>query len=164
MGVLSWLITDGSADGVDLAGLPAALALRYSDDEPGAPWSWILYLDTRAAAEQRAALEAIFTGELGGDAAKHFPWTWKASERIAVRSVGIEVEHTRRRQWLRIRDHVNVRIQDRYPGDETVSCVIPGHDRAGEELIAERLTVSDAALEFTYSGVCGYASTFDYAG
>jgi hypothetical protein len=164
MGVLSWVIADGSAGGVDLGGQPVALAIRYSDDEPGSPWTWILYLDTGATVEQRTALEAIFTGELGGDATKHFPWAWKASDRIAVRAVGIEVEHTRRRQRLRIRDHVNVRIQDRYPGAETVSCVIPGHDRTGEELIAEQLTVDDDALTFSYAGVCGYASTFDYAG
>jgi len=106
MGVLSWLIADGAAGDVDLAGLPVALAIRYSDDEPGSPWSWILYLDAHATGEQRAALEAIFSGELGGDAATHFPWAWKASERIAVRSVAIDVEHTRRRQRLLIRDHV----------------------------------------------------------
>ncbi|HKH23129.1 MAG TPA: hypothetical protein VKA88_05870, partial [Solirubrobacterales bacterium] len=61
---------------------------------------------------------------------------WKASERVAVRAVAIEVEHTRRRQLLRIRDHVSVRIRDRYDGPETVTCVIPGHDREGEELVA----------------------------
>ena len=163
-GVLSWLIEDGAADGTDLSGLPVALAVRYSDDEPGSPWSWILYLDTRASAEQRDALAAIFSGELGGDATKHFPWAWKASERIAVRSVAIDVEHTRRRQRLLIRDHVSVRIRDRYPGAETVTCIIPGHDREGEELITDQLTVSDEALEFSYNGVCGYATSFHYTG
>ena len=164
MGVLSWLIADGAAGDVDLAGLPVALAIRYSDDEPGSPWSWILYLDAHATGEQRAALEAIFSGELGGDAATHFPWAWKASERIAVRSVAIDVEHTRRRQRLLIRDHVSVRIRDRYPGAETVTCIIPGHDREGEELITDQLTVSDEALEFSYNGVCGYATSFHYTG
>ena len=164
MGVLSWLIADGAAGEVDLAGLPVALAIRYSDDEPGSPWSWILYLDAHATGEQRAALEAIFSGELGGDAATHFPWAWKASERIAVRSVAIDVEHTRRRQRLLIRDHVSVRIRDRYPGAETVTCIIPGHDREGEELITDQLTVSDEALAFSYSGVCGYATSFHYTG
>jgi len=164
MGVLSWLIADGAAGDVDLAGLPVALAIRYSDDEPGSPWSWILYLDAHATGEQRAALEAIFSGELGGDAATHFPWAWKASERIAVRSVAIDVEHTRRRQRLLIRDHVSVRIRDRYPGAETVTCIIPGHDREGEELITDQLTVSDEALAFSYSGVCGYATSFHYTG
>ena len=164
MGVLSWLIADGAAGDVDLAGLPVALAIRYSDDEPGSPWSWILYLDAHATGEQRAALEAIFSGELGGDALTHFPWAWKASQRVAVRSVAIDVEHTRRRQRLRIRDKVSVQIRDRHPGAETVTCIIPGHDREGEELITDRLTVSDETLAFSYSGVCGYATTFDYTG
>ena len=164
MGVLSWLIEEGDADGTDLSRLPVALASRYDDDEPGSPWTWILYLDERASSEQRAALESIFTGRLGGDAGRHFPWAWKASELVAVRPVAIEVDHTRRRQWLRIRDRVSVRIRDRHDGGESVTCVIPGHERTGEELVADALVVEDGPLAFTYRGVCGYGSTFDYAG
>jgi hypothetical protein len=164
MGVLSWLIEEGAADGTDLSGLPVALALRYSDDEPGSPWTWVLYLDARASSEQRATLEGIFTGRLGGDAKRHFPWVWKASELVAVRPVEIEVDHTRHRQRLRIRDRVSVRIRDRYQGGETVTCVIPGHERAGDELVADELVVEDGPLAFSYRGGCGYGSTFDYAG
>jgi hypothetical protein len=164
LGLLSWLIEDGAADGTDLSGLPVALASRYRDDEPGSPWTWILYLADSASAEQRAALERIFTGALGGDAQRHFPWAWKPSELVAVRPVQIEVDHTRRRQRLRIRDHVSLRIRDRHAGPETVTCVIPGHDRSGEELIADELVVEDGPLAFSYRGVCGYATTFDYAG
>jgi hypothetical protein len=140
------------------------MATRYSDDEPGSPWTWALYLDARASREQRAALEAIFTGRLGGDAERHFPWAWKDSELVAVRAVEIDVDHTRRRQRLRIRDHVSVRIRERYAGGETVTCVIPGHERTGEELIADQLFVEDGSLAFNYRGVCGYGATFDYAG
>jgi hypothetical protein len=164
MGVLSWLIEDGAQDDVDLSGLPVALAVRYSDDEPGSPWTWILYLDARATDAQRAALEGIFSGRSGGDAERHFPWAWKASELVGVRPVEIDVDHTRRRQRLRIRDRISVRIRDRYEGPKTVSCVIPGHERGGEELVADELTVDDERLQFTFRGVCGYASTFDYAG
>jgi hypothetical protein len=164
MGILSWLIEAGAADGTDLSGLPVALACRYSDDEPGSPWTWILYLDAHASSEQQAALEGIFTGRLGGDAERHFPWAWKASELVAVRPVEIEVDHTRRRQRLRIRDRVSVRIRDRYAGDETVTCVISGHERAGEELVADELVVEDELLAFSYRGVCGYGSTFAYSG
>jgi hypothetical protein len=163
-GVLSWLIEEDEVDGVDLGGLPVALASRYSDDEPGSPWTWILYLDAGASDEQRAALEGIFTGRLGGDAERHFPWAWKASELVAVRPVDIDVDHTRRRQRLRIRDHVSVRIRGPHDGGETVTCVIPGHDRDGEELVADELVVEDGPLAFSYSGVCGYGSTFDYTG
>ena len=163
-GVLSWIIEDGAAGEVDLSGLPVAMAIRYSDDEPGSPWTWILYLDARATDEQRAALEQIFSGQLGGDAETHFPWAWKESELVTVRPVAFEVEHTRRRQQLRIRDRVTVRIRDRYQGDETVTCVIPGHDRSGEELVADELVVEDGPLAFSYRGVCGYGTTFDYSG
>jgi hypothetical protein len=164
MGVLSWLIEEGNADGVALSGLPIAIASRYDDDEAGSSWTWILYLDARSSGEQRDALEGIFTGRLGGDAERHFPWAWKESELVGVRPVEIDVDHTRRRQRLRIRDHVSVRIRDRYDGGETVTCVIPGHERAGEELIADELIVEDGALGFEYRGVCGYGSSFDYAG
>jgi hypothetical protein len=164
LGLLSWLIEEGNADGVDLGGQPVALATRYSDDEEGSPWTWILYLDQGTSRDQRDALEAIYAGRLGGDAKMHFPWAWKASELAAVRPVEIEVEHTRRRQWLRIRDHVSVRIRDRYDGPETVTCVIPGHEREGEELVADELVVEDGPLAFSYRGVCGYASDFDYKG
>jgi hypothetical protein len=164
MGVLSWLIEEGAVDSIDLSGLPVALASCYSDDEAGSPWTWILYLDARASSEQLAALEAIFAGRLGGDAERHFPWAWKESALVAVRPVEIDVDHTRRRQWLRIRDRVSVRIRERYDGGETVTCVIPGHERAGEELVADELLVEDGSLAFNYRGVCGYGSTFDYAG
>jgi hypothetical protein len=163
-GVLSWLIEQGNAGGTDLAGLTVALAIRYDDDEPGSPWTWILYLDERADEEQRAALEAIFAGRLGGDAQTHFPWAWKPSNLVDVRPVAIELDHTPRRQWLRIRDHVTLRIRERYAGRETVTCVIPGHDRDGEELVAEELRVEDGPLAFDYDGTCGYGSTFAYSG
>jgi hypothetical protein len=164
MGVLSWMIDEGNVDGTDVSGSPVALVCRYSDDEPGSPWTWILYLDASASDEQRTALEGVFAGRLGGDAQLHFPWAWKASELVAVRPVAIDVDHTRRRQRLRIRDHVSVRIRDRYDGDETVTCVIPGHEQSGEELVADELVVEDAALAFSYRGVCGYGSSFDYSG
>jgi hypothetical protein len=163
-GVLSWLIDEGHAAETDLAGLTVALAIRYDDDEPGSPWSWILYLDEGASEKQLTALEDIFTGRLGGDAQTHFPWAWKASELLAVRPVAIELDHTRRRQWLRIRDRVSVQIRDHYRGQATVTCVIPGHDRSGEELVADELLVNDGPLTFFYTGTCGYASDFDYSG
>ena len=165
LGVLSWLIEDGAAAGTDLSGLAVALAFRYSDDEPGSPWTWVLYLDARADEEQRAALEAIFTGRLGRDVGgANFEWASDGSEVVAVRPVEIEVDHTRRRERLRVRDRVRVRIRDRYDTGATVTCGIPGHHRPGEELVADELVVEDGPLAFDYRGACGYAATFDYAG
>jgi len=164
VGVLSWVIDRGHAEDVSLDGLAVALATRYHDDEPGSPWSFVVYLDERADDAQREALEAIYTGGLGGDALTHFPWAWKDAVRVAVRPVEIEVSHEPRRQRLRIRDHVSLRIRDRYQGPETVTCVIPGHDRTGEELVADELRVTDGPLRFEYEGNCGYSASFDYTG
>jgi hypothetical protein len=164
LGVLSWVIEDGRADGVLLDGLKVALATRYHDDEPGSPWSCVMYVDIRADAAQREALEGIYTGRLGGDAVSHFPWAWKEAERVIVRPVEIEVSHEPRRQWLRIRDHVTVQIREAWAGPQTVTCVIPGHEKNGEELIADDLRVDDGPLRFEFHGNCGYAARFDYAG
>ncbi len=164
MGVLSWLVEDGVIESIDVSGLAVALATHYSDDEPGSPWTWIMYVDEVASDEQRAQLEAVYTGRLGGDAERHFPWAWKPSQLLTVRPAEISLDHSSRRQWLRVRDLVTVRIRDRYPSTSTVTCVIPGHGRTGEELVAEELRVADEGLAFEFHEVCGYGSSFDYAG
>jgi hypothetical protein len=164
LGVLSWIIDSGRGGDVTLDGLSVALAIRYHDDEPGSPWTFVMYIDANADDAQRDALVGIYTGRLGGDALAHFPWAWKESVRVAVRPVEIEVSHEPRRQWLRIGDHVTVRIREAYAGAETVTCVIPGHEQNGEELIAGELHVDDGPLQFRFHGSCGYSARFDYAG
>jgi hypothetical protein len=161
-GVLSWQIVDGEADGLDLSDLRVVMATRYSDDEEHSPWSWMLYLDERGTSDQHAALEEIWTGRAAGEQVEHFPWAWKPSRLLAARPAQIELDHTPRRQLFRIRDVLTVRISGPYEGDETITCVIPGHERTGEEIVAGELRVDDGPLRFDYAGVCGYASTFDY--
>src|SRR5205823_11746816 len=73
-GALSWWIESGRCGEVDLSDLAVVLASRYSDDEPGSPWSYFLYLDERADAAQHEALSEIFTGARGGTALEQFPW------------------------------------------------------------------------------------------
>jgi hypothetical protein len=162
LGALSWQIVDGHADGTDLSGLAVALASRYSDDEEGSPWTWTLYLDERGTPQQQTELEEIWTGRVAGEQLEHFPWAWKPSHLLGVKPAQIEVDHTPRRGWFRVKDAVSVRISGPYPGDETVTCVIPGHERSGEEVIAEELRVDDEGLAFEYNGVCGYAADFEY--
>jgi hypothetical protein len=164
LGALSWIVEEGDLDGTDLSGLNVALASRYSDDEAGSPWSIVLYLDERGAQEQLAALEQIFLGQVPGTQIDHFPWAWKRSIVLAVRPARIELDHTPRRQWFRVRDALSVRIRGRVDDLATVTCVIPGHEQAGEELVAEHMQVEDESLRFEYQGNCGYAARFDYSG
>jgi len=163
-GALSWHIERGEAAETDLSGLSIVLVARYSDDEDGSPWTFVLYLDEQGSAEQRAALEAIFLGRTAGTQVDHFPWAWKASNLLAVEPARIELDHTPRHRWFRVRDTVSVRIAGVVEDQATVTCVIPGHEQRGEEVVAEELRVAAAPpLSFELSGVCGYASVFEYA-
>jgi hypothetical protein len=163
LGALSWIIESGEADGADLAGLHVAMACRYHDDEPGSPWSWVLYVDERGDEDQRSALERIWTGQLGGTAMKQFPWAWKDSNLIGVRPVGIEIDHTPGRGWFRAGGEVSVRIRGPIQTGETVTCIIPGHERSGEEVHSDLIRVAAGELAYEFTDRCGYETTFDYS-
>ena len=161
-GALCWRIVDGEADGLDLSDLSVVMAIRYSDDEEGSPWSWILYLDERGSAEQHQALEQIWAGRVAGRAARALPVGLEGKQPPRRPPGADRARPHPRRQWFKVRDLVTVRVSGPYEGDETITCVIPGHDRSGEEIVADELNVDDAQLRFEYAGVCGYAATFDY--
>ena len=163
LGSLSWQIEEGDAGGIELAGMRTVLANRYDDDEEGSPWSFFLYVDDRADERQREALEGIFLGRLGGTPEVQFPWVWKPSALLGVRQVAIEIDHTPGRGWFRAGGQVSVRVREPVQRQEPVTCVIPGHDRSGREVVADLLSVEDGPLEFELTGKCGYEATFDYS-
>ena len=163
-GALSWHIGEGSADDLDLSGLGVVLVCRYDDDEPGSPWDHWLFLDEHADADQRSALETIFLGRAGGSALDHFPWAWKESRLLGVSAAAIEIDHTPQKGWFRVRDHVSVKVAAAFSDQQAVTCVIPGHDRSGLELVVEELQVDADSLSFRFAGVCAYESNFAYAG
>lgn len=163
LGALSWKIGAGHADGVELADLGVVLASRYSDDEPGSPWSYFLYVDERGDDAQREALAEIFSGRRGGTALKQFPWAFKPSNLLGVRAAAIEIDHAPGGGWFRAGGEVSVRVREPVADQATVTCVIPGHHRPGRELLADVLEVEDGPLEFELSGVCAYESTFEYS-
>jgi hypothetical protein len=139
------------------------LAIWYSDDEPRSPWSWVLYVDERADEPRRTALEDVFAGRLGGTPLSQFPWAFKPSHLLAVVPCRIEIDHTPGRGWFRAGSSVTVRIARPYDTQSPVTCIIPGHHRTGREVVAEALDVHDDHFDFSYSGRCGYETTFEYA-
>jgi hypothetical protein len=163
LGALSWVVEEGRAGDVDLSGLGAVMAQRYSDDEPNSPWDFFLYVDERGDEGQREALAEILTGQLGGTPERQFPWVWKESNMLGWRPVPIEIDHTPGRGWFRANGHVTVRIRGPVPDQETVTCVIPGHDRSGTELFTDLLFVDEGPLSFELSGKCAYESMFEYS-
>ena len=163
LGALSWMVRQGQAGELDLAGLGAVLVSRYSDDEPGSPWTFFLFVDERGDDAQRGALAAILLGKLGGTPEKQFPWVWKESDLLGWRATPIAIDHAAGRGSFRAGEQVTVRVGDPVAEQETVTCVIPGHHRSGEELYAESVHVDEGALSFEFSGKCAYQSTFEYS-
>jgi hypothetical protein len=162
-GALSWAIERGHLGDVDLSGLGAVMVDRYSDDEPGSPWTFFLYVDERGDERQCEAVARILTGEEGGTPAKQFPWVFKPSDMLGWRPAPVEIDHTPRRGWFRVGDHATVRIGGVVPDQEPVTCVIPGHHRDGVEVYADLLRVEEGPLSYELTGVCGYESTFAYS-
>ena len=162
-GALSWQIVDGTVDGLDVSDMLVVLAVWYSDDEAGSPWRWVLHVDERADEARRTALEDVFAGRLGGTPLSQFPWAFKPSNLLAVVPSRIEIDHTPGRGWFRAGSSVSVKIAAPYETQSPVTCIIPGHDRTGREVVAEALEVHDEYLDFSYSGRCGYEATFEYS-
>jgi hypothetical protein len=163
-GALSWGIERGHAGPVDVSGLAVGLVFRYSDDDPGSPWTFVLYLDSRADTKQRDALEDIFLGRRAGVAMEQFPWARKASTLVAVRQARIEYDHSERRGWFQLHRFARVRIAGSVEDSAAVTCVIPGYHQPGAEVIVDELVAHDGPLDFEFSGRCGYSSRFDYSG
>jgi hypothetical protein len=163
-GVLSWLVREGEADGVPLDGLAAALALTYEDDEPGSPWTFVIYVDERGTEQQRETLVEILTGRRGGDLILNLPWIRKPSDLVAVRPAAIDIRHGPDGHELRVGSAVEISASRPVETDDRVSCVIPGHHIAGAEYYADRLAVDDDPFEWELTGNCAYVSTFGYSG
>ena len=142
-GVLSWLVEEGHAGEVDLTGLAAAFVVRYDDDEPRSPWSFIVHVDERGSLEQRQALAAILTGELGGEAVLRLPWVSKPSELIDVARARSRSRTAPRGTSSGSASAVTLSASRPFETDQVVACGIPGYDFPGTELLADELVVDE---------------------
>ncbi len=157
---LSWALSDGHLDDIELAGLTVVLAGRYDDDEPGSPWRVVLYIDERADPSQHAALADIFLGRAGGTTFRNFALA--IGEVYAVRSARIELDHIRQPRRIRAGDFLTAVEASPVESDQPISCGIPGHDRPGQELVADHFRVDDPPLRWDVRGRCGFATDFHY--
>ena len=157
---LSWYITKGQADNIDLSDLAVVLAGSYDDDEPGSPWRVIIYVDEQGDEVQQKALTDIFLGRAGGDTFKNFANT--IGEVYAIRTAKIELEHSPNQEWMEVKGFVAAATAHPNATDLPVSCGIPGHDRPGQEIVADYFRVDDENLRWELNGRCGFATDFVY--
>ena len=153
-GVLTWRIDRGETAGVDLAGSGAAMTYSYEDDTSGSPWTLVLYVDGPDE------LAHILLGRLGGAHVRTLPWVRKPTASVEIRRAAIEFTDG----TVRVGDAVRLRATTPVTSASTVSCVVPGHDRPGTELINDEVVVDDQPFAFELHGTCGFTREFDYSG
>jgi hypothetical protein len=153
-GALSWRIDEGSVDDLDLSGTGAVMTYSYEDDEPGSPWTLVLHVDGPEA------LAEILLGRRGGDHVRALPWVRKPTASVDVRSARIEFGDGD----IRVGEAIRLRATTPFETDSTVSCIVPGHERPGTELVNDEVRVVDGTFDFVLHGTCAFTRTFDYAG
>jgi len=153
-GALTWRVDEGQLDGVDLSSSAAVMTFSYDDDEPGSPWTLVLHVDGPRE------LGEILLGRHGGEHVLGLPWVRKPATSVEVRQARVEFEDDE----IRVGEQVRVRAATPYATDAIVSCIVPGHDRAGTELVNDEVLVADGTFSFELRGTCGFERDFDYTG
>ena len=162
-GGLSWQIHDGHADDVDLSGLQVVMSIRYFDRvQPSTPWEVVLYVDSSADDDRRAAVADIFLGRAGGTVARLYGPA--IGEVHAVRSARIALEHVVPRKRIGVVGYLTVEAEGDASAPGDVQCGIPGFDHPGTELHGDRLQSTDPALLWEVRGRrhAAFATDFDY--
>jgi hypothetical protein len=157
---IGWSVAEGRYGDDDLSGRRVVMVGYWDEDEPHAPWRVGVYVDSGATTAQRELLGAVVTGRRGGSPYRQYAGA--ITEVLFVEPAAIEIGHDEGGQHILVRDHVDARARGRYETDSTVSCGVPGHDRAGYEVVMDVLDVNTAPLQFRFEGRCGFAATFDY--
>jgi hypothetical protein len=153
-GALSWRIQEGHAEGVDLSGTGAVMTYSYDDDERGSPWTLVLHVDGPDEVAE------ILLGRFGGEHVRTLPWVRKPTASVDVQRARIDFGAGE----VRVGDAIRLRATTPVETDSTVSCIVPGHDRPGTELINDEVVVNDARFEFELHGTCAFTRDFDYSG
>jgi hypothetical protein len=159
---LSWSIEEGRAGGVDLGGLKVVMAGRFDRDASDA-WRVALYLDDRASDAQAEVLTALYLGRRYGAAVRTMPFTEWITDVHTTRRARIELDHTPGAQRMDVAPYLTVRTREPVVQETRVSCGIPGHQFAGQEIRAEILRYQDGPYDWEFRGRCGFASPFSYA-
>ena len=153
-GALTWRVDEGHAEDVDLSDTRAVMTFSYDDDEPGSPWTLVLHVDGPDE------LGDVLLGRLGGGHVRELPWVRKPTASVEMREAQIELGT----EEIRAGGEVLVRATRPYETESTVSCIVPGHDHPGTELVNDEVIVEDGRFSFELHGTCGFTRDFEYVG
>ncbi len=161
--VLAFHIERGAADGVDLAGLTAVIALQADGPMADGKGRRELYLDAAASGQQRDALAAIFGGNAGGPPEA---LGGLAPELLGVHSARIDFGVDGETRTLRI-DGIGEQSVSGLPGfaGSTMVLTNAGHPANSNLALAragETARFKDAAFDFDNAGKNGHFAAFNW--
>ncbi len=157
-------IQAGEYGRVGLGGTHVALGIFTPGPMGEGNWSVGLYLDERASAEQRVALETIFTGQAGGTMARVATLT---GTRLPTRVVPIQFRKDRRHRWASIPGVLDVELEG-VEGRDGAECWLDNvkHLVSGRLAAAKAIRSSYRDHGFTWNntGRNGHYAAFEWSG
>jgi hypothetical protein len=157
---LSWWIDKGHHGETQLDDLSVVMVGSYIDEPKWTPWRVSLLVDERASGDAQAGLANIFLGRAGGTPMANF--TGAIGDVLSIHPAAIRLDHRPGRERIDVGSAVKVEAGNSASEDGGVSCGIPGHDHPGTEVHARLLAVDESGFQFSYSGVCGFTTNYDY--
>jgi hypothetical protein len=162
---IAFEIREGASGTTPLAGTRVALSVYTPAAMGEGNWRVGLYLDARATAEQRAALEQIFSGRAGGVMSRV---TGLVREWLPTRVAPIEFGKDGRRRWARIPDVLDVEIEGVEGGEPGTEAWIDNvRHFVSRRLAAARAirgSYRDHGVVWNNAGRNGHYSSFEWRG
>ena len=154
----------GDYGGVTLDGLNVALIARTPGAMAEGNWSVALYLDERADEQQRQALQAVFTGSVGGPVAALAPLI---STVLGVKTVPITFNVAGKRRSVEIPNIMHLAVQplpSLDPNNEIWA--LNAHPFAPQVALAvgdQNSTWTDYGMSWDNSGTHGYYASINWS-
>ena len=162
---LIFRIDSGQYGATSLAGTHAGMVFYTPGAMGDGNWTVATYVDERAGAEQRAGLEAIFTGQAGGGLGA---LAALVSTRLPTKAVPIEFGVEGRRRWARIPGILDVEVEG-IPGraPDSEAWIDNVRHPVASRLAAARATrgsYRDHGFNWDNSGRNGHYASFEWSG
>ena len=160
----AWRVEDGAYSTTNLSGLNVALAAYAGGHMQKVKWLAALYIDERANADQRRALETIFTGKAGGFPAALMSFFERFS---GVKYVSIDYRLDGKNRAVSIPGILDASIHA-IKGQNDGDTIVSGHPLGlapGNPLIvaqSDKVHLRDYQWNWNFSGRAGGYSPYQY--
>ena len=165
--LLAFNVESGEIDGVDVAGLSAAVVADTPKVMTEGNWRLGLVVDDAASDEQAEKLGAVFSGQMGGPMAALGPLI---GEIVGSDRMPIEYENDGLRHRVRVGEGIDVEVEDVVPfgveSGQPAQLANVFHPANSTLTISksERGRISAFGLEFDNTGKSGFSAPFSWAG